>query len=452
MKSKKFVKKVKKSIPWISHIITDEKSASELSNISIEPQKLFRSDICLICRGTKLLCGRKRCPIIEKWYSFRKIESKINSRVIIGSSPPGVFVGRFGYPYVWIGPLVPPFSGDTRILDTPELWHSKKLNEIIDFRLSLVRGKTLTHIRKFGEKKKLVEIIQELSISKISVDSDLILKRRPSGILFDSETQPIGPSAPLLKIDVSNIHADHRIEKISFDDDLKAVDSLYYLYRNGVFISGIIRAFSMGLLGMKNERKLVPTRWCITAVDSTLSRFLRDNFVKNYPIISEYMLFETENFDDKFIVILIPDAWSFEFIEAWYPGTAWNIFSDSIAIAGDFEPYWGRASYASIGGCYYATRLAVSEYLTKIRKQARVLVLRETYPGHILPLGVWHVRESVRCALKHKPKKFSSFKAVLEYISNSLKISVNTWVKVSRILRDLRTQEKLTTFFYKPNM
>jgi len=143
---------------------------------------------------------------------------------------------------------------------------------------------------------------------------------------------------------------------------------------------------------------------------------------------------------------LIPDAWGYEFIEAWYPGTTWNPNRGYIAIGGDWEPYQGRTTYASIGGCYYAARLAISEFLSRTGKQAKVLILRESYPDHILPLGVWHVREGVRLAVRNKPMRFDSLRDVLSYINEQMKLSINTWFEVSRTLKDLLMQTKLTHF------
>lgn len=36
--------------------------------------------------------------------------------------------------------MVPPVHGDTSLLDTPEKWIGKSLEEIVNFRLNLVRG------------------------------------------------------------------------------------------------------------------------------------------------------------------------------------------------------------------------------------------------------------------------------------------------------------------------
>ena len=101
----------------------------------------IKSGLCSICKGSRRLCGKDRCPLMIKFYSQQKTLPMIDTKDLAGSSPPAVFVGRFGYPKVDVGPLIPPEFGDTAIMDTPERWVGKSIDEIVDFRFKLVRGK-----------------------------------------------------------------------------------------------------------------------------------------------------------------------------------------------------------------------------------------------------------------------------------------------------------------------
>ena len=239
-------------------------------------------------------------------------------------------------------------------------------------------------------------------------------------------------------------------KKVFEDDDLRALDAMVYLYRSGVMVSKIIQGLSAGILGTKLERKLVPTRWSITAVDCILSKWLRDNIIREKPIIGDYLVFEYSGLGDKFVVILFPDTWKYEFIEIWWPGSSWNFFGNSIAIGGDYELHWGRTEYASIGGCYYATRLAVTEYLSKIGRQAGVIVIREAYPEHYMPIGVWYVRESVRRALRSKPVKFQNFQEALRYALSKLRIDPKEVIESSNIIK-MKTAQKTLPEFLQSN-
>ena len=96
--------------------------------LSVEREK--STSICALCRGTKFLCGKSRCPVVVRYHSKIKTKSLFNTLRLEGASPPSVFVGRIGYPKVSIGPMIPPSKGDTSIIDTPELWLNKKIDKL----------------------------------------------------------------------------------------------------------------------------------------------------------------------------------------------------------------------------------------------------------------------------------------------------------------------------------
>jgi hypothetical protein len=151
--------------------------------------------------------------------------------------------------------------------------------------------------------------------------------------------------------------------------------------------------------------------------------------------------------DNRFIIVVMPGKWSYEFVEMFHPGSVWNVGSDeNIAIGSDYEDTEGRTTYARIGGCYYAARLAVVEYLYRIRRQAAVLVLREAGPGYFLPAGVWLVRENARKALASKPVKFGSIESALTYAARKLRTPWQLVLKESRLLRNIRERRRITEY------
>lgn len=445
---KKLLKEVKARVQWLEHVISDVGFAGD---INIEPSNVvleFRSGSpCIYCRGGRLLCGKPKCPALVRLLSFAKTKSIIDAESISGSSPPGVFVGRIGYPYVYAGPLIPPMLGDTSILDFPEKWVGRSINEIIDFRTKLIRGKFIVNVKKPEANQALLDKTLEISLSTAPVDAEATFNRKPSGrFLFDDEIQPMGPSAPLSRIELGNVKIDHRIERAYSDHDLKAEDAVMELYLSGVPVSAIQRAFSLGAFGIKRQRRLVPTRWSITAVDSLISRRLIEDEVKGRPEINEYRVYSFSYLGNVFVVLLIPSKWTYEWIEAWHPGTTWNPSKDHLAIGSDWEGYWGRTAYASLGGCYYAVRLAVAEFLAREGRQAGVVAMREIRPDYIMPLGVWINRECVREALRRDYKKFNTLGEALEYISTRFTIPPEEWIKASAILKKEMFQEKITKF------
>ena len=404
------------------------------------------TSLCGLCRGTKLLCGKSRCPVLVKYHSRDKVKPLINTLKIGGSSPPSVFIGRFGYPKVSIGPMIPPIMGDTSIIDTPELWLDRSIDDIVDFRSMLIRGKHNVDVFDVENPNKIVECTRELALSKNSVFSEAIFEKKPHGkIAFYDESQPHGPSAPLKKFDITNPKYEEHIEKAFYDTDLKARDAVLGLYNDGVRVSKIQRAFSVGAFGIDKHRRFVPTRWSITAVDSTIGESLIKN-TKSYPWINEFRVYYHNQFDNRWVVLMTPTEWQYELIEAWYPNTTWNPYGSSISIFNSYEFYEGRTTYAEIGGCYYAARLATNEVLNKERRQAGVVVLREAHPGYIMPIGVWNVRESVRKALKQPYEKFETLNEALVNISKKMDIPLQRWIRNSAVLKNQLYQKKLEDF------
>jgi len=435
---------------WLLDVLKDSGVAADIGyNESQVVVKASRSGLCVVCKGSRFLCGKTRCPIVVRANYFLKSIPLMRSEDISGASPPSVFVGRIGYPYVYAGPLVPPVQEDTSLYDLPEFWFGKSIDEIVGFRSMLIRGKHRVHVQKFHEAGKIIEKTRELALAVKPVDVELLLKKRPRGfIVLDDEVQPFGPSAPIRDLRVGNARWDHQIEKAYYDTDLKAAEAVLELYQKGVLVTKIQRAFSVGAFGLERNRRFVPTRWSITAVDSIISKALMDK-VKTFPEISEYRVYESRYLDNIFEVLMIPGKWSYESIEAWYPGTVWNPHGRNIVIYSDWEGYEGRTTYAEIGGCYYAARLAVCEQLVKEQRQATVIVLREAHPGYIMPVGVWQVRENVRNAMRQKPYTFKTLGEALQFIASRFQIPIRQWIMRSVLLKSALFQKRITDYLEK---
>ncbi len=411
-----------------------------------DTRKAIASGLCVTCRAAKLLCGKPRCPILVKYDSMMRTQPLIDDTSLDGSSPPGVFVGRFGYPKVFVGPLIPPVHGDTEVLDTPETWIGRSLDEIVGFRSQLVRGMHRTHVLDVDGGGKIVDLTRELALSTAATDVEAQFARKPRGrLVLDEDVQPFGPSAPIKRFDLGGYRVDPKLDRAYSDTDLRAKPAVVGLYRDGVAVSKIQRAFSVGAFGLGKNRRFVPTRWSITAVDDTIGKELRER-VKASPLINDVRVFEAIGFDDRFLVVFLPRPWRYELIEAWYPNTLWNPLGRETVMFGDHEGYEGRSDYASIGGCYYAARLAVAEALEREHRQAAAVILRETHPGYLMPVGVWNVREHVREALRRPPRRFSTLRQALEYLTTRLDIPMDRWIKTSEVLKHVLFQRALDDF------
>lgn len=430
---------------WLMGVIKQVNSAAiEENQITTRTRQ---NSLCVLCKGSRNLCGKTRCPIMVKVNYYLRSVPLMSSEDISGTSPPSVFIGRIGYPYVYAGPLVPPVHEDTSLYDLPEHWFGKSIDEIVGFRSLLVRGKHRVHVQEFMQAGKIMDQTRELALAENSVDTELNLTKKPRGSIFmDDDVQPFGPSAPIRDLHVGNARFDHRVEKAYYDTDLRAAPAVLELYSRGVMVTKIQKAFSVGAFGLEKKRRLVPTRWSITTVDDIVGKSLVEQ-VKTFPEINEYRVYESTYLDNVFEILMIPAQWSYESMEAWYPGTVWNPNGTSTVIYSDSEGNSGRTIYAQIGGCYYSARLAVCEQLVKERRQATVVVLREARPGYIMPVGVWQVRENVRNAMRQKPYQFKTLNASLKFVSGRFEIPMQQWILQGKLLKKALFQKRITDFF-----
>ena len=399
--------------------------------------------MCVRCRSAQLLCGKPVCPILVKYHAFEKTLPMVGGNDLSGSSPPGVFVGRYGYPKVSFGPLLSPLHGSTELLDSPEDWVGRSVAEVVSFRTGLVRGTAPIRVTDAERPIRLLEDLQLLGIAAESAESETHFRRPPRGHLALSDsTPPFGPSAPIERFSLDVRRVDPHLDRLSSDTHASARVAVGELYQRGVRVSRIQRAFSVGTLGRHGRRRLVPTRWSITAVDDLLSKSNLER-VRQLPELSEILVHRLTALDNRWLIVFLPGSYRYESIEAWYPNTLWNPNTTNVVIMGDHEGYDGRTTYASIGGCYYAARLATSEALLTIGRQAGVIVLREVHPGEILPLGVWNVREHVRAAMAQRPEKVDSLAELSNTISSTFAIPLPRWLSASAVLHDARTQRRL---------
>jgi hypothetical protein len=433
---------------WVRDMIeADQRIATGLDTTK-DVLKLYAPSrsICSVCKAGKMLCGKTSCPVMARLGVFTDLFRSVKGTEIDGNSPPSVFVGRFGYPYVQIGPLTPTFHGNTEILDQPEQWFGKSIDEIIYYRSQLIRGMTPVNVRKPWKAGSLLLKTRELALADHYVETEMKLTKKPTKRFYlNGDVQPIGPTAPLQNVDFGYIKWNQKMEKYHYDCDLKAASATVKLFENGIPLSSIMRAFSMGSFGVEKNRRLVPTRWSITAVDDLLGKHLTKQ-IKEYPLINYYEVYESDYIGNRFEILLVPDAWAYQGYEAWYPRTLWNPDEEEVAIVADWESYKGRSTYASMGGCYYSGKLAVLEHLEKMKRQAMVFIFREAYPDYLLPVGVWQVRENVRNAMKQEPKRYETLDGALARVMRRLTIPMNKWVETGPLLKKILIQRKLTEF------
>ena len=193
----------------------------------------------------------------------------------------------------------------------------------------------------------------------------------------------------------------------------------------------------------KYKRKLVPTRWSITACDSTLAdEFLKD--VRKYEILDTYRVFEFGALNTYYVVILTPTEWQYEWYEAFI-----KLIKNERLIFCDYETNGGKNEYSCVGGCYYTAKMVVLDYLSKIKKQSGVIILREAYDEYV-PLGVFNVRENIKEAMVRPYLEFETLEDSLKHAGTKLQIPINEFVKKGTLLNEmLHTKQTTLDMYFK---
>jgi len=382
-----------------------------------------------------------------------KVNDFSNISKVDSISPPSVFIGsKLKYPLVNVG-ILSPLNKDENswLYDDAKYWADNNLNieEVIGLRNGLLNSRFQAKVSDIRLNKKFVDIAKDIAISSKQVDVEIELKNRlVVGREKDKVLTPHGMRAGLKSVEItSNVKVDKSVDKM-MNDDVKAADAIEFLYKNNINEYSLSKILSVGVLGLAKNKKLVPTRWSITATDDTLGKQFLKN-VRNYPWIENYELFYGEFMGNQYLILMFPSVWSYELFEFYLPGSSWNP-GQEIKASTDIEGYSGRKEYAfDTAGGYYASRFAVLEYLNSIKKQASVIAMRLETPSYWAALGVWVVRESVKKALKNK-MKFASREELVESVKKigkiKYKFDFSDILDRSKLLKEKKEQKSLFDF------
>ncbi len=369
-----------------------------------------------------------------------------------GSSP-APFIGRYGYPNINIGVLSPQFSGDTSYYDSPKLWSKGNfgIGQIASMRYGLVNSRMQWNIKEVHKQNRFMNICQEVGMAKRSAELEINLQHKPQLQLKpEREIIPFGPQGQIKQARITaNTKVDTRIERVVSDTDLKSSLALISLYQKGFQESFLNKVLSTANLGIKKDRKLVPTRWSVTAVDDTVGKQLITD-VKNLPV-GDYQVHFGGGWGNYYLVLMFPEVWSYELFETYLNKKVNPWSKNSYAYSTDHELFPGRKTYAEeTAGGYYAARLPILEKMKSNKRQNSTLVLRFITPEYNVPLGVWVCREATRKSLSEKPISFASKELMIKYatelVSKKLGFNLQLLLRKSKLLQEMGCQKKLREF------
>lgn len=422
--------------------------------------------LCDNCRRQ----GRVFCPHNAALEIRARLSPHLKQEMF-GPTPPNFFVGHNFYPNVYWGPMVSAESEPP--VDDPSQMYGMGMEKIIESRAAMIRGMKRGNVKTGG---RSLEEAQLAVMSIKPVDAESRFSRTPVFSLeLDSVAHPMGASAPIEKFRMAdNPVVPKKVDEL-VDGNVLAQNAIRELLLTGFDVHYLAKLLTAGILGKKDGRKMVPTKWAITATDDMAAKRFMES-VREYRELELPSVYSNTYLDNHFEVLLLPGNWEYEQFETAltteletlqkkrktkiahgaggmatggedglrYSSASWADwkYDGRINMSEEHEPFEGRTAYAeSQGGGYYAARFAVAEALFKMGRQARAIVFREIGTGYDVPVGVWEVRENVRHAFLNKPAEFETRQQALAHLSEKLAVPLKEYMKRSGILLQRRLNE-----------
>lgn len=373
-----------------------------------------------------------------------RIDTALQGDTLVGSTAPTIFVGRNEYPQVSTGVLSPVGDEEAAGEYLPgREWYDNNLGieEIVSRQAGLLNSRRRERVSVHDTWDGFVGATREIAIAETPVDIEVGLTDKPDISLdLDTVTTPQGPQATAASLTLAeNPSVPRAVQKTLEDDDWQAGGAMRYLYRRGFDVYEINTILSAGALGTATQRRLVPTRWSITAVDDTIGTYLRTH-VQGADPLEHAELRRSEYLGNHFWVVLLPGQWEFELVEVKAPGSVWNPSQTRYQIATDYEGHRGRDEYVEeTAGAYHAARLGVLEHLSERERQAKAVVIRAVTDAYWAPVGVWQVREAVRGAFTEQPATTATPAAAINGVVDRLPVGEARLRRASTLLESRQT-------------
>ena len=124
------------------------------------------------------MCGISPCPLLTKIKKSVKYKGTKSLAGLVGPSPPSIFVGRYGYPNVRIGPSAnwtPDGEINSDIISSgnPADLFGKSLEVVASKHANLVTGSKNNLVNYENNSNVILEVTQEIAMSAKSVDIEI---------------------------------------------------------------------------------------------------------------------------------------------------------------------------------------------------------------------------------------------------------------------------------------
>lgn len=347
--------------------------------------------------------------VVEAKRLAEKIKKLYGRRILLkdnfnGITPPSNLVTVKKYPILNLGVLASEETVNLNIEDPSYLaTKNYSFEDIIKHKSLLINF--YTPVSAYDVKdNKFYEKVLEISQSIKSLDIEVKIKK-----IFEERfhTKIFSFFGFKGKIEQLSINDNPKIPNILYEiSEISAKEGVVKLYESNFSDYYISRLFSLGFFGYSINRKLVPSKWSITAVQRIIEEKINRE-IKDFKIISSYFLSQNRIYGNDLYGIIFPGNGEVEMLEVLMPGSAYNREGNYPIIGKDSE-----------SGGYYAVRLSFKEFLRMNKFRANLLLIRVVTNEYKFPLGSWVLREGTKIMFKKKIEIYSSMNEILNHLNN----------------------------------
>ena len=356
-----------------------------------------------------------------------KLEYIPSSKHMTVFSPPGICVKSGKYPMLEAGFLASnePLE-HLSIYDFPEAWQGLDRDTIFTMRRHLYRFLLPVDARSL-QPEGIVKPLQEIALSvrpiAIRVEGESLQPRRLQ--LRNGQL----PSAGDVTIKSIELLSEPEISKVAeriTEQDIPASEGIWRLLDYDYSLDQVVRLMSIGLLGKKNTRRILPSR---SAYKATINAFIDRAIMEliESPSVSSYEIYVSTLFGDRFAVLLHPGEARVDYLRM-------DLIGDNMTRGFAFE---GLRQYPTDPKTsVYSDHARFSVYKNLVRRNQRchatIFHLSKEPRNQIL--GPWVARAGIQETLSSEPIRLDNRNNAIELLETLLEPDFSAWAHETPLL------------------
>ncbi len=362
-----------------------------------------------------------------------QLGDSFRGKTVTAFSPPGIVVEPLKYPIVRASVLASTQASEfISIYDHPDSWRGLDSDAILKMRKCLFRFGAQVDAKTM-EPSPLVDTLQTvaLSVNPLALHfevSDIPQKDLvPLGGLL-----PTGPAVDARNATILNEPETSRVAEKITEQDIPAAEAIWKLLDYEYTLDQVARLMSVGLLGMKDNRRLIPTK---SAYKATIDAFVNRAIMEliDRPLTSKFTLSTAELHGDVFTIFAQPGmprvdylrvqrtelgierGFSFEGIKNVSLDPKTSVFADN-------------------------ARFAVYHDFVQRRRGCQITVFHMSRNQRSEMLGPWRVRAGVKGALESDMLELDSRENALAVLQSLLSPNLAVWTQDTPLAESLNVE------------